>query len=250
MSARSRAAWLFALGTGIGLAVATLLFLERQSARLEAALREDFRVVFFLRGAVDEPRLRVLEERLLAAPEAAEVRYVAPAAALENLRREDPELVDAVALVGDNPLPGSFEVRPAPEALAALPRWIAEAARSGDWSDVRHKPGQLQAVLQARFYGRLLRLVLDTLLCLAAGLVLAALASVRAAATAPSPARLRDAAAAAAGTAVGALLAAAIAWPLKRHDWLWAWPAPGSQAVLLAAGAALGAVLSPWRGQD
>jgi hypothetical protein len=248
MSARSRAAWLFALGAGIGLAVSTLLFLERQSVRLEASLREDFRVIFFLRGAVDEPRVRVLEERLLAAPEAAEVRYVPPAAALETLRREDPELVEAVALVGDNPLPGSFEVRPAPEALATLPRWIAESARSGDWSDVRHKPGQLQAVLQARFYGRLLRLVLDTLLCLAAGLVLAALASVRA--TAPSPARLRDGAAALAGTAAGVLLATAVAWPLKRHDLLWAWPAPGALVVLLAAGAALGAVLSPWRAQD
>ncbi|MDX6768521.1 MAG: permease-like cell division protein FtsX, partial [Elusimicrobiota bacterium] len=199
MSARSRAAWLFALGAGVGLAVATLLFLERQSARLEAALREDFRVVFFLRGAVDEPRLRVLEERLLAAPEAAEVRYVSPKEALESLRREDPELVEAVALVGDNPLPGSFEVKPAPDALATLPRWIAEAARGGDWADVRHKPGQLQAALQARFYGRLLRLVLDTLLCLAAALVLSALAAARAAP--PSAARWRDAAASAAGTA-------------------------------------------------
>lgn len=248
MSARSRAAWLFALGAGVGLAVQTLLFLERQSARLERALTEDFRVALFLRGSVDEARRRVLEERLLAQPEVAEARYVPPQEALETLRRVDPELVDSIALVGENPLPGSFEVRPEPEALARLPRWLGEAARSGDWADVRHKPAQLQAALQARFYGRLLRVVLSTLLCLAAALSLAALAQARAGS--PSAARARDACAAAAGAAAGALLAAAAAWPLKRHDWLWAWPGPGSQAVLLAASAALGALLSPWRAQD
>lgn len=248
MSARSRVAWLFALGAGVGLAAQTLLFLERQSARVEAALSEDFRVVFFLRGAVDESRLRVLEERLLASPESADVRYVSPREALEALRREDPELVEAVALVGENPLPGAFEVRPAPEALPVLPRWLAEAARTGDWADVRHKPGQLQAILQARFYGRLLRVVLNTLLCLAAALVLAALAASRA--SAPSAPRVRDAASTAAGVVAGALVAAAVAWPLRRHEWLWAWPGPGSQAALLAAGAALGAVLSPWRDED
>lgn len=248
MTPKARAAWLIALGAGVGLAVTTLLFLERQSARVEAALSDDFRVMFFLRGAVDESRRRVLEERLLAAPEAAEVRYVSPQEALDALRREDPELVDAVALVGENPLPGAFEVRPEPEALGTLPRWLTEAARSGDWADVRHKPGQLQAVLQARFYVRLLRVVLNTLLCLAAALVLAALATARVGA--PSPARLRDAAATAAGVVCGGLLAAAVVWPLRRHEWLWAWPGLGAQAALLTAGAALGAVLSPWREQD
>lgn len=248
MSARSRAVWLAALGAGIGLSVQTLLFLERQSARLESALSEDFRVLFFLRGAADEARVRVLEEKLLAAPEAAEVRYVSPKEALDALRREDPELVEAVALVEENPLPGAFEVRPAAESYAALPRWISEAARSGEWSDVRHKPAQLQAVLQARFYARLLRVVLNTLLCLAAALALSALASARAGG--PAAPRMRDGAAAAFGACAGALLAAAIAWPLKRHDWLWAWPGPASQAVLLVAAASLGAVLSPWRAAD
>lgn len=247
MSARSRALWLVALGAGVGLAVQTLLFLERQSARLEGALAEDFRVLFFLRGPADEARVRVLEEKLLAAPEAAEVRYVSPKEALDALRREDPELVEAVALVEDNPLPPAFEVRPEPEAFARLPGWIAEQARGGDWSDVRHKPAQLQAVLQARFYARLLRVVLHTLLCLAAALALSALYATRGSAGGP---RARDAAAAALGAAAGALVAAAIAWPLKRHDWLWAWPAPASQAVLLAAAAALGAALSPWRAAD
>lgn len=248
MSANSRAVWLAALGAGVGLAAQTLLFLERQSVRLEATLADDFRVVFFLRGRADEARVRVLEEKLLASPESGEVRYVSPKEALDALRREDPELVESIALVEDNPLPGAFEVKPEPDAFASLPRWIAEAARSGDWSDVRHKPAQLQAVLQARFYARLLRVVLDTLLCLAAALILSAFA-LRRGSGGGSP-RLRDALAASFGAAAGALAAGALAWPLRRHEGLWAWPGPASQAVLLAAAAALGAVLSPWRAAD
>lgn len=248
MSARSRAFWLLALGAGVGIAVQTILFLERQSARLEGALADDFRVVFFLRGAPDEARVRVLQEKLLAAPESADVRYVSPKDALEALRREDPELVESIALVEDNPLPGAFEVKPEPEAYAELPRWIADAARSGDWSDVRHKPAQLQAILQARFYSRLLRVVLNTLLCLAAAMVLAALYQGRKPTTQAE--RGRDAFFAALGAGLGACLTAAMAWPLRKHDWLWAWPAPASEFVLVAAMAALGAALSPWRASE
>ena len=113
---------MFAFAAAAALAGQTLILVEGQCRRLETALRDDFRVVLFLRGPLEDPKRLVLEERLRAQPEAAAVRYVAPEEGLAALRREDPELVDSVALVGENPLPGAFEVRPAPDALRAWPR--------------------------------------------------------------------------------------------------------------------------------
>ena len=245
MGAKSRARWVFAFAAAAALAAQTLLLVEGQCRRLETALRDDLRVVLFLRGPLDEPKRLVLEEKLRASPDVAEVRYVSPEEGLAALRREDPELVDSVAVVGDNPLPGAFEVRPAPEALARLAAWISSAQALADWSDVRWKPAQLQAVLRARLYGHWLRLTLSTLLCAAAALVLWSL-------LVSLDDRARDRLfplAGALGGAAGLALAAILAWPLRRDGLLWAWPAAWTQAALIAACAALGWSLSLWRGE-
>ncbi len=245
MGAKSRAAWVFAFAAAAALAGQTLLLVERQCSRLETALREDFRVVLFLRGPLEDSKRLVLEEKLRAQPEVADVRYVSPEESLASLRRDDPELVDSVALVGENPLPGAFEVRPAPEALAHLAAWIGSAEGLADWSDVRWKPAQLQAVLRARLYGRWLRLALSSLLCAAAALALWALLG-----SLNGPARDRRLPwAGALGGAAGLALAAFVAWPLRRDGLLWAEPAAWTQAAVVAACAALGWSLSSWRGE-
>jgi hypothetical protein len=154
-------------------------------------------------------------------------------------------LVDSVALVGENPLPGAFEVRPASEALPRLAAWIGSAEALADWSDVRWKPAQLQAVLRAQLYGHWLRLTLSTLLCAAAALALwALLGSLR-----ESPRDRRLPWAGALGGASGLALAALVAWPLRRDGLLWSWPAAWTQAAVVAACAALGWSLSLWRGE-
>jgi len=173
------------------------------------------------------------------------VRYVSPEEGLAALRREDPELVDSVAAVSENPLPGAFEVRPAPDALPRLAAWINSAQSLADWSDVRWKPAQLQAVLRARLYGHWLRLTLSTLLCAAAALAIWTLLG-------SLDDRARDrrlVVAGALGGAAGLALAALVAWPLRRDGLLWAWPAAWTQAALVAACAALGWSLSLWRGE-
>lgn len=245
MGAKSRARWVFAFAAAASLAAQTLLLVEGQCRKLETALRGDLRVVLFLRGPIDEPKRLVLEEKLRASPDVADVRYVSPDEGLAALRREDPELVDSVAVVGENPLPGAFEVSPAPEALPRLAAWIGSAQELADWSDVRWKPAQVQAVLRARLYGRWLRLTLSTLLCAAAALTLWALLG-------SLDERSRDRRlplAGALGGAAGLALAALVAWPLRRDGVLWAWPAAWTQAALVAACAALGWSLSLWRGE-
>lgn len=243
MGAKARLASLLALVAAAGLAGETLLLAERHCSKLEASLRDDFRVVLFLRGSLEESRAKVLEEKLRAAPEVADVRFVSADDALAALKRDDPELVESVALVGGNPLPSAFEVRPAPESFTHLGAWLDGAQRLAEWSDVRYKPGQVQAILRLRFYSRLLRMTLSTLLCLVAGIALIVLAT---GAKSGHGAR-KTVLWAAAGGAAGLLCAIAIASPLRREERMWAWPAPLAQAALLAACATLGWSLPLWR---
>lgn len=245
MGAKSRAVWVFAFAASAALAAQSLLLAESQCRRLETALRDDFRVVFFLRGPLEEGKRAVVEEKLRAAPEAAEVRYVSPEDALAALKRDDPELVDSVAFVGENPLPGAFEVRPSGDALPRLAAWIGTAEGLADWSDVRWKTAQLQAILRARLYAHWLRMTLSTLFCGAAALALWALfGSLGVRGGDP-----RLAWAGGAGGAAGLALAALAAWPLRRDGLLWEWPAAWTQAAVTAACAVLGWSLSLWRSE-
>jgi len=248
MVVRSRTAWVFAFAVCAALSAQTLLMAEGQCRRLENALREDFRIMLFLRGEVPDSRLKILEEKLRAQPEVEAARYVSPEEALASLKRADPELVDAVALVGDNPLPGSFEVTPTSESLPRLVAWIDSVQSLADWSDVRWKPAQLQAILRARFYGRWMRLILSTLFCVCAALALWALAvSLRAAAGKGETALI---AAGGLGGACGLAFAAIAAWPLRRDELLWSWPPFWTSAAVIAACAGLGWSLSLWRSES
>jgi len=241
-SAKVRLASLFALAAAAGLAGETLLLAERHCTRLASSLSDDFRVVLFTRAPLEEARAKVLEEKLRAAPEVADVRFISADEALAALKRDDPELAESVALVGDNPLPAAFEVRPTPESLTHLSSWIDGAQRLADWSDLRYKPGQIQVILRLRLYAYFLRMTLSTLVCLIAGLALVAL-SRRLSPNGSASSVLW----ATAGGAAGAALAIAISWPLHRDALLWAWPQPFAQIALLAACATLGWSLSLWR---
>lgn len=245
---KARLASLFTLAAAVGLAGETLLLAERHCSRLEQSLRDDFRVVLFLGAPMEEARAKVIEEKLRSAPEVADVRYVSADDALAALKREDPELAESVALVSDNPLPAGFEVRPAPESFTHLGAWLDGAQRLAEWSDVRYKPDQVSAILRLRFYARLLRMTLSTLLCLAAGLALAVVGwPLVTAKSKPHHDWAVPVWWAAAGGATGAALALAIAWPLHRDELLWAWPQPLAQAALVAACAVLGWSPSLWR---
>ncbi len=159
------------------------------------------------------------------------------------------EMVDSVvALVGENPLPGAFEVRrPAPEALPRLAARIGSAEGLADWSDVRWKAAQLQAVLRARLYGHWLRLdaqhpALRRAAALApCGRCSARCAGARATRACRGPERS----------------AARRGWRWRRSSRgrcgasgpLWAWPAAWTQAAAVAACGGMGWSLSLWRGE-
>ncbi|MCX5795740.1 MAG: permease-like cell division protein FtsX [Elusimicrobia bacterium] len=232
----------FALAAMAGLAGESLLLVRTQVFRFENLLREDFRVLMFLKNDLPESQAKILEDKLLGLSEVSEARFVSRDAALADLRRDDPELVDSVTWMGDNPLRPAFEVRPAPAALGRFEEWLASVRGVADWADLRYRSGQVRAILQAQLYGHYLSLILSSLLCLAC----AALAAVLWWARWPGAARPAAAVApAGVGAAVGLALALAAAWPARQYLPWWEMPAAGSQFAVWAAAALAAGLFSP-----
>ena len=261
-----RSLWVVSCLVGLigGLGGETLLFFESQCARVEEALKDDFRILLFLKSDVDEGRRKVLDEKLLALPDVEGIRYVSSGDALAELRRRDPELAESALIVGDNPLSPAYELRLSNEGFGRVPALIAAARAVEGWADVRYKPAQVRSILQAQYCRHLLAVVFSAMLCLVLMLALAALwragrgAGLGRSGASPveggagwgrfgwgfrfpafSPAPL----AAAAGAAAGAGLTALIAIPIKLLTSWWAWPSLASQAVLVAGAAVAGWVL-------
>jgi hypothetical protein len=241
---RSRAALCVIVGLLAGLAGETLLFAQRQCRAVEAGLTEDFRILLFLREEADEGRLKVLEEQLRALPDVEDARAVSREEQLAALRRDDPELVESVALLGENPLTPAFEVRLAEGGVARIAQWLTRAQPLADWADVRYKPAQAQAILQAQFYSRFLDLAMACLVCLAAAMTLAGLWSSRRPTAALQRREAWEAAAYAAGGAIaGAAVVCVMVLPMRAAVAFWAWPPAAGQAALLMGSAAAGWVL-------
>lgn len=223
----------------------TLLFLDAQVRRVEALLVQDFRIVAFLLGELPEPKWRTVEEKLRALPGTFDVRFLSRDGALEALRGQDPELMDAVTLLGENPLNSSFEIALAHDAVGLASAWTTAAARIPEIGDIRFKPMQVRAVVQCQFYSRFLRLAISLAgffwLAAAAAAVWAALnfREARGALEGLGP-RLCMAGI---GSAGGMGLVAVAALPLKSAPAAWASPTAAAHACLFAAGL-MGALLT------
>jgi hypothetical protein len=231
-----------------GMAGESLLLVRTQVLRFESLLQDDFRVLMFLKNDLPESQVKIVGDKLLGLPEVREARFVSRDAALTALRRDDPELVDSVTWMGDNPLRPAFEVRPTPAALGRFDEWLERARGVSDWSDLRYRAGQVRAILQGHF----LSLILSFLLCLACAALAAALwwtpwpgASRPTTGEGPPPSdgshspslKGTTFARAAAGAAVGLLLALGAAWPARQYLPWWQMPAVGSQLAVWAAAA-------------
>ncbi|MFA6030665.1 MAG: permease-like cell division protein FtsX [Elusimicrobiota bacterium] len=240
-TAPRRSRTLLLLGLTLGALSEGLLLLRAEAGAAEARLHEDFRIVVFFREGLDAARRTVVEEKLRALAGVAELRSVPPAASLRTYAAEDPELAQAVAFLGENPLPDAAELRLSDEGLRRLPELVSAAQAMPETGEAVFKPLQAQALLRLQFHRRLLTL----LLALLAGLW--ALAAARrlwpvALGRAPLPGS-GSAAPVAAGAAVGMALVLLAAWPARGAGGLEGWPGALMQAALLGACAAAGWVL-------
>lgn len=154
-----RAPLVFALSVGTmsaGLCVlgAYLLVLQNMRAVLDS-FGEELRVIAYLEPGVEPApdALSRLARALERTPGVAGLRWVAPAAALERLRRDLGPDADVLDGLETNPLPGSFEVEVAqehrtPERLRAL---VGALRAQASIEDVRWGEDWVQG------YARLLR---------------------------------------------------------------------------------------------
>lgn len=237
-----------------GMAGESLLLVRAQVAHFEAILRDDFRVLMLLKTDPAEAQVKVLADKILGLPDVAAVRFVSRDEAMAELRQEDPELVESVAWVGDNPLAASFEVKPSPGGLIRFAEWISGLRKLDEGADLRYRSGQVRAILQAQLYGHFLGLVLNALLCGVA--VLLGICLWRAPRW-PGDGKLHHGGpagraalwllgAAAAGAAAGMAAALSAAWPTRHYLPWWDLPQVAHQLLLWAAAAFSAGVLIPW----
>jgi cell division protein FtsX len=239
MKPAGRRSLTFLFAVMAGMAAESLVLVRTQVSHFERILRDDFRVLLFLKNDVPENQAKVLEDRLLGQLDVEAARFVSRDAALAALRQDDPELVDSVAWMGDNPLQPAFEVRPGGGAFGRFGDWLSVLRGVSEWSDLRYRPGQVRAILKAQLYGHFLSLVLSFLLCLAGAALAARLWWGR-----PPDSWRAAALPAAAGAALGLLLALAVSWPSRQYLPWWGAPAAAEQLAIWAAAALTAALVS------
>lgn len=240
MKPSSRLLAVLCAGLIIGLGGETLLLLKKHCSGIESFLRADFKVLAFLKNDLEMGRLKIVEERIRALDGVDEVRFVSRDEAMWRLRQEAPELVEAVTWLGESPLPPAFEIVLSAESLGRLPQWLETASSLSEWVELRYKGAQVRAILQFRFYGRFIALMLGAALSAATFFCLYVLLR---------EGRLggfqwrRDLAAigsAAIGAGLGMAASCLAAYPLHGYLTWWSLPGPCEQGLLLAASGALG----------
>ena len=145
--------------------------------------------------------------------------------------------------MGENPITPVFEVRLSESAIPPLAQWLLKAESLGEFSDVRYKSAQVQALLQAQFYARFIDLALAALICLAAALALAGLWTLRQSRPLPGREVAAILAAAAGGAAAGAAAVCVMVLPMRALSPWWEWPPAAAQAALIFGAAAAGWML-------
>lgn len=226
----------FTVGLVGGLLGQSLLFMESQARKIEQTLVDDFKVVAFVKADLNAGKLKVLEEKVRALPDVESARLVSRDEALDELKRVDPDLVESVALLGENPLQPAFEVRLAAVSLARAGPWVENAYALTELEDIRYKPAQIRAILLAQFYGHFLKLVANVSLCF----TIFMLAGFFGTGFSFSAAALKRAAAFPAGTLTGMGLTYVLVYPVRNlYSW-WTWPSLPNQTLLVLAAVVLG----------
>jgi hypothetical protein len=147
-------------------------------------------------------------------------------------------MMRSVALIGDNPLSGAFELQIGADQIPRMPLWQSALESVPELGEIRYKPLQARSIVQIQFYARFLTLVLSLagFACLA---WCAWAARGRAHGTALG-APWTGAAWCLAGGLGGSVSALALSAPAALADLIRAWPAALVQLALACACAAAG----------
>ncbi|MFA6092160.1 MAG: permease-like cell division protein FtsX [Elusimicrobiota bacterium] len=205
----------FLLGLTLGVLGRTLLWTRGQAADAAAQLREDFRVLVYLRDGVDSARRSVVSEKLRILPGVLSLRSIPPSEGLKAYAQEDPDLLRAAAFLGENPLPDAAELELSESGMNSFADILHAVSAIPETGDILYKPLQLEALMRLRLCERLTTLALS----FCAGIWFLFLA-LRLSPFVFGDLRLRGSwrnpAAASAGCVLGLLLMALALWPAHR----------------------------------
>jgi len=132
----------------------SLLFFRAHLSEAEKALGSDLKILVFLEESVDDERATVIGEKLTALEGTERAVFVSPEEALARIEARDPTVFRSVAVMGENPLPGAFEVDLRDDAIGSLPVWAESVRDFVEVDEVVFKPLQVRALMQMRFYER------------------------------------------------------------------------------------------------
>ena len=246
---RPAPAVVFLLGSSLGILAESALVLTAHTRAVEAWLRDDLRVIVFMKDEVTPARRAVAEEKLRSIEGVAAVRSVPAEESLGEFAAGDPDLARSAAFLGSNPLPDAVEIRLSEEGLRRLPSWLREAEAIPEAGDIVYKPLEVQAVMQVQLYRRLLTLALALACCLWFFALAARIGAGAVAEGLWAPGAYGGAFFAGLGTAFGIGAVLLLAYPVQQRGWVSAWPPLWTQGAVLAAGAAAGWMLYPAAGR-
>lgn len=153
----------------VGLALFAVGLFALAAFNLDEALREvesRVEVVAYLRDDVRNREIEEAHRDLSSLPEVLDVRFVSKEAALENARRDLPDLEDVFSNLAVNPLPASLEIRLRPgfrtqdtveriSSLAGAYPFVEDVAYGREWVEklfaIRRVAGVAVAVLGLAF---------------------------------------------------------------------------------------------------
>ena len=238
----------FLLAFSAGLLAEMLLFMHAQMREISALLKDDFRIIVVRDERSKEPPDTV-GAALSAIKGTEQVVFVSRQDRLARLKADEPELVSSVLPPGTNPMPDTWEIVIAEEALGDMNAWTDAAWRVPGVADVKYKPLEAYAIMHSVFYGHLITLGLA--LAFLAFMVMTAMVLTHGHTPAGLAASLGEDKgwflAGAAGGAASALGAYAVVYPVKYLSPVWVWPNPLWQAAVMLSGAMLGWVLWQWK---
>jgi len=116
-----------------------LLFMRAQVREIALILKEDFRILVVV-SEKGKPDTAAIAEQLRALPGTKEVVLISRADRLRKLKEEDPDLVGAVASMGANPMPDTFEAELSEAAIGNVNSWVEPAWKVPGVADIKYKP--------------------------------------------------------------------------------------------------------------
>ena len=108
---------LFLLVFGIALLWQSFIFVDMHLNSYYASLKDSFKVILTVPSTIEAESLTQLGESLNQQADVQAVQLYSPQEALEAVKRQNTQLVDALLLMGKNKMPAYFEITLAPEAI-------------------------------------------------------------------------------------------------------------------------------------